>query len=92
MVGNLGEGIEAVFGQDDLATRTWTRKISALRRIVLLSSITIATPCSCDKSDNSLPPRCFLTHFFNYSGLASYYGTRGCGKPKFMRHKTDGLW
>jgi len=40
MVGDLGESIETVFGEDDLATGLH-QEISALRRMVFESSITI---------------------------------------------------
>jgi hypothetical protein len=39
MVVDLGQGVEAVFGQHHFVP-PWRRKISALRRMVLLSSMT----------------------------------------------------
>ena len=46
VVGDLGERVEAVLGQDDRAPAC-SRKISALRRMVFESSITITfTPCN----------------------------------------------
>jgi hypothetical protein len=53
MIGNLGQRIEAVFGEHDLAPRLH-EKISALRRMVLLSSMTITlTPRRLAASANS---------------------------------------
>jgi hypothetical protein len=60
MVGDLGQCVETIFRRITVQP-AWSRKISALRRIVFESSITSTlTPCKELRSDTS-PPECPMT-------------------------------